>query len=416
MTRAPLTIMAVLAALLMGLWFLTEGSAEEPAPEPVAPVDEIARRVEALRGLKFDTLPEPVQVTPAQAEREGLEDLDRSYPTARRRADEQVLKLLGLIDPSVDLREVSGSLFSEGVLGYYDPRTKRLRVVKGAATGGRVLAEMTLAHELTHALEDQRFGLDLEGEGCGDDAALARLALVEGTASELMYAYADRHFTAEETLGGVLGSAFQPLGLAARLPAGAARVPLRRRPGVRVRAARAGRRALDARGPGRPLARAAVDRAGAAPGEVGARRAAGAGARARRRGARAGLEARRGRRAGGVPDARAARRRGRRRVRRRGGGLGRGPLRAVAPRLRATAAPRPAAATRRWSRAGAGTRRPTSASSRPSCASGCATGSAPVRTAERMRGVAVAVRDGAVTLAMAPTGPLARRLADAPSS
>ena len=30
--------------------------------------------------------------------------------------------------------------------------------------------------------------------------------------------------------------------------------------------------------------------------------------------------------------------------------------------------------------------------------------------------VAVAARDGAVTLAMAPTGPLARRLADAPSS
>ena len=178
----------------------------------MAPVDEIARRVEALRGLKFDTLPEPVQVTPEQAEREGLEDLDRTYPAARRRADEQVLKLLGLIEPSVDLREVSGSLFSEGVLGYYDPRTKRLRVVKGAATGGRVLAEMTLAHELTHALEDQRFGLDLEDEGASDDAALARLALVEGTASDLMYAYADRHFTAEETLGGVLGSAFQPSG------------------------------------------------------------------------------------------------------------------------------------------------------------------------------------------------------------
>jgi hypothetical protein len=211
-TRAPLTIMAVLAALLMGGWLLTEGSAREPAPEPVAPVDEIARRVEALRGLKFDTLPEPVRVTPAQARREGLEDLDRTYPEERRRADEQVLKLLGLLEPSVDLREVSGSLFSEGVLGYYDPHTKRMRVVEGAATAGRVLAEMTLAHELTHALEDQRYGLDLDGESSGDDAALARLALVEGTASELMYAYAERHFTAEETLGGVLGSAFQPSG------------------------------------------------------------------------------------------------------------------------------------------------------------------------------------------------------------
>ena len=37
-----------------------------------------------------------------------------------------------------------------------------------------------LAHELTHALEDQRFGLRLE-RGESDDAALARLALIEGT-------------------------------------------------------------------------------------------------------------------------------------------------------------------------------------------------------------------------------------------
>ena len=65
MTRAPLTIMAVLAALLMGVWWLTDGRAEEHAPAPpAAPVAEIAERVEAIRGLRFDTLPEPVEVTP----------------------------------------------------------------------------------------------------------------------------------------------------------------------------------------------------------------------------------------------------------------------------------------------------------------------------------------------------------------
>jgi hypothetical protein len=205
--------MAVLGALLMGVWWLTDGRAQNaPREEPVAPVSVIAERVEALRGLRFETLPRPVEVTPAQARREGLEDLDRSYPETRRRADEQVLKLLGLIDDSVDLRDVSATVFSEGVAGYYDPRTERMRTVRGAATGTRVLAEMVLAHELTHALEDQRFGLDLEGEGSSDDAALARLALVEGTASDLMFAYARRHFTQEETLGGVLGSAFAPTG------------------------------------------------------------------------------------------------------------------------------------------------------------------------------------------------------------
>ena len=102
----------------------------------------------------IEAQPRPAEVSPAQAQRDGLEDLDRSYPAARRRADEEVLKLLGLLEPSVDLRKVSASIFGEGVAGYYDPRNGRLRIVRGAQTADRVLNEITLAHELTHALED----------------------------------------------------------------------------------------------------------------------------------------------------------------------------------------------------------------------------------------------------------------------
>jgi hypothetical protein len=84
--------------------------------------------------------------------------------------------------------------------------------VKGTESGSRVLAEIVLAHELTHALEDQRFGLRLDDLGGSDDRALAYLALVEGTATSLMYQYAERHFTREEALGGLLSSAFQDPG------------------------------------------------------------------------------------------------------------------------------------------------------------------------------------------------------------
>ena len=214
--RAPLTIMAVLAALLIRPVGAHRGRRRSRRPRRGAGSRAGGRDRPAGRGAARPAtstqIPRPVAVTPEQARREGLEDLDRSYPEARRRADEQVLKLLGLIDPSVDLRDVSASVFSEGVAGYYDPRTKRMRTVRGAATGTRVLTEMVLAHELTHALEDQRYGLGIADQGGSDDAALARLALVEGSASELMYAYADRHFTPEETLGGVLGSAFADTG------------------------------------------------------------------------------------------------------------------------------------------------------------------------------------------------------------
>jgi hypothetical protein len=207
--RTPLVVMAVLAVALTGLWFVTEDSGTEPLPA-AAPVRVIAARVEALRDLRFEQLPRPVEVTGEQARREGLEDLDREYPPERLRADEEILKLLGLIDEDADLRDLSGSLFGEGVAGYYDPRDGRLRVVEGAGTGNRVLEEMVLAHELTHALEDQRYGL--ETSSGTDDRTLARAALHEGTATALMFAYVQEHFSAEETLGGLLSSAFQDTG------------------------------------------------------------------------------------------------------------------------------------------------------------------------------------------------------------
>ena len=117
----------VLAGLLVLL--VLEG---EPSPErPRRNVPRRSRR--SPRGWRrcaacaSDSRPVPQTVSPAQARREGLEDLDRSYPEARRKADEEVLKLLGLIEPGVDLRSISASVFGEGVAGYYDPRSKRLQ-------------------------------------------------------------------------------------------------------------------------------------------------------------------------------------------------------------------------------------------------------------------------------------------------
>jgi hypothetical protein len=195
--------MAIVLAGLVGLMFLEGG---DPAPQAAQPVDvaTIAARVETLRGLQFEQQPEPERVSAEQARREGLADLDRSYPERRRRADEEVLKLLGLIEPDVDLRSISGSVFGEGVAGYYDPRSKRLRLVDGATPGP--LAEIVLAHELNHALEDQHFGLAPD-ETATDDAALARVALVEGTAMLVMQQYVQRYVGADAALSAALGSA-----------------------------------------------------------------------------------------------------------------------------------------------------------------------------------------------------------------
>jgi len=210
----PLAIIVCLALVLGALAFVFDGGDEQaaaPALQPVS-VARIAARVERERDLRFDHVPEPVTVTPAQASREGAESLDADYPPARRRADADVLVVLGLVPPGTDLGEAVVSTFGEAVAGYYDPREDRLRIVEGAQTVNRVLYEMVLAHELAHALEDQSFTFDLAALAAGGDRALAYTALIEGSASVLMYRYVERRFSPEELFGGVAASAFGSTG------------------------------------------------------------------------------------------------------------------------------------------------------------------------------------------------------------
>ena len=79
----PFAIVACLALLLGVLALVFDGGDEEAAAPALRP-DSIARiveRVERERGLKFEHVPEPVEVTPARARREGLA---RSTRTTRR--------------------------------------------------------------------------------------------------------------------------------------------------------------------------------------------------------------------------------------------------------------------------------------------------------------------------------------------
>ncbi len=151
-------------------------------------------------------------MSPAEARAEAAESLDEDLPPARREAEAQVLAMLGLLPPGFDLGEAALGAFDSAVAGYYDPRSGALRVVEGAQTGNRVLYETTVAHELTHALEDEVFDFDLDTMAAGGDRALAYSALIEGSATAVMTRYMTQRFGAEETLGATLGSALAGTG------------------------------------------------------------------------------------------------------------------------------------------------------------------------------------------------------------
>jgi hypothetical protein len=185
-------VIAALVAILAAVGLLTgENDSDEGPPvrsgEPS--IAAIARRVERVRRLRFDHLPRVRHLTGARARAYGLRELDREATPGEVAAEERLLKLLELLPPRASLRELLGKTLSNEVGGFYDPRTGTLSVV-GEGVGG-LLGEITLAHELTHALEDQKFGIDVApAKGFRRDRSTAETALHEGTATIAMVDYA----------------------------------------------------------------------------------------------------------------------------------------------------------------------------------------------------------------------------------
>lgn len=124
--------------------------------------------------------------------------------TKRLRRSELVLKKFGLLPNSFNLETFLVALLKEEVAGYYDPKTKTVNLLDWVPMQEQ---EPVMAHELTHALQDQSVGLekwmkhgdkdlgeikkdptpmDIENDETDD----AREAVVEGQAQAMMFQFA----------------------------------------------------------------------------------------------------------------------------------------------------------------------------------------------------------------------------------
>lgn len=113
--------------------------------------------------------------------------LDQELPAAELAGLHATYAQLGLIPDTLDLRALLLELYTEQIVGYYDPEEATLYVVEGASPEA---LQPVLAHELVHALQDQYAPLDslIAPERGGDRQAAAHAAL-EGHATLVMYAY-----------------------------------------------------------------------------------------------------------------------------------------------------------------------------------------------------------------------------------
>jgi hypothetical protein len=165
------------------------GAATPPAKWD-ARVTKYVQFVEKHRKLEFDH-PVPVQFLADKAFVKALQGDDKKATKQERAAAERFagqLRALGLIQGKVDLIQSEKDLSASDVVGFYDQHKKRL-FVRGkdlSDTGVRV----TLVHELTHALQDQKFDLnklDRNTKTSGESFAIT--ALVEGDAVNVEDAY-----------------------------------------------------------------------------------------------------------------------------------------------------------------------------------------------------------------------------------
>lgn len=147
--------------------------------------DRISGDMVRIRGLE---LVEPLDI--AQQDRGELREyllqsIEEEYPEEDQQRDLRIMVLFGLAEDGIDLGDLQTDLLGEQVAGYYDPETDEMVVVTSNTSGDLSASdEVTFAHEVVHALQDQAFDLmSIQGEDLTDDQGLAITALIEGDAT-----------------------------------------------------------------------------------------------------------------------------------------------------------------------------------------------------------------------------------------
>jgi len=233
------------SAFILALAFLVPGvapaqdPASPPAPQTSPQAQPPAQKPEQSPTEQAETKPEPqTKITPQQAEQlfrdvDTLLDfaskdsslpikheikrrlasraevvsylhknMDEDKDVQRLKRTELVLKKFGLLPKDFNLQAFLIGLLEEQVAGYYDSKTKTVNILDWVVPD---LQRPVLAHELTHALQDQSFGLDKwlkkgsedldskknlnAADITEDENSEARQAVVEGQAMVVLLDY-----------------------------------------------------------------------------------------------------------------------------------------------------------------------------------------------------------------------------------
>ena len=212
--RGTATIRASVASTAAAVAVIGCGGEDKREPIPLASVKTAAERVEKLRGLEFRRLPKVQKLDRAgvrstfgrifSTELLRLEEAGRLEGLKRTlAASSQLLLLTETIDPKGDPRKARTEDVTS-IAGAYEPSRNTVYLRRRAVLGGGRAGNEVLAHELTHALEEQTLG---SRPGLAEPLAEStggRKALVEGSATLSEIVYAQRHLGERRSVDEVL--------------------------------------------------------------------------------------------------------------------------------------------------------------------------------------------------------------------
>jgi hypothetical protein len=160
----------------------------------ISTTDAVLKETSELRELSILRAVKSGAQSRADIERMIVKNLDTDTTPTEMHATEVLLRVFGLAPDDFAYRPFLIKLLTEQVAGYYDPKAQQFYLADWIELEGQ---KPVMAHELTHALQDQHFNLKrFDNWPKGDsDAELAAHALIEGDATLAMTLYLTKHPT-----------------------------------------------------------------------------------------------------------------------------------------------------------------------------------------------------------------------------
>jgi hypothetical protein len=164
-----------------------------------AAADDVLNQMSEITGLKLLTPLKKSLRSREQIREYVVREMDEDKDVAERYAGQRSAEAFGLLPKGFNLDSFMVDLLTEQIAGLYDPKSHEFYVADWIPIDDQ---RMVMAHELTHALEDQHFQIDtwVKAARPDDDAELAREAVLEGSAMVAMVSYTlqDRGMTLKD--------------------------------------------------------------------------------------------------------------------------------------------------------------------------------------------------------------------------